>query len=138
MARLTGDLVEAVEEVKVENGSGRGVGAEQVLGICDGGVHGAVKATRGSDAQLASRHEHACKDISKKESMNGGSNADPGNANANRTEFATIAIWIFVQGSKVSGAKRRSDGDGDRTARCDTDDTNESRATRKVHCAIFC
>ena len=54
-AGLTGNLVEAIEEVQVEDGTRGTVRAKESLGVGDGGVDGKVETSRNGDTDLTGR-----------------------------------------------------------------------------------
>ena len=95
-------MVEAVKEIQVEDGTGGRVGAEEAMGIRKGGLDSTIKAARDGDTKLTGREKNAGKDIRKEKGVDGGGDADPRDANADRAEFAAIASGILVESSEVS------------------------------------
>ena len=99
-ARLTGDLIEAVEEIKVKDCARGRVRTKEALGIGKGGVCGAIKATRDSNAKLSSWEEMTSKGVGKDGCVDGGSETAPSSADADRTKFAKVAGRIFAEGDE--------------------------------------
>jgi len=98
---LTGDLIEAIEEIEVKDGTGRRVWTKKALGVGKGGVHGAIKTTRDGNAKLSSWEEMTGEGVSEDSCVNGGSETAPGSADADRTKFAKVTSRIFVKGDEV-------------------------------------
>jgi len=98
---FAGDLVEAIEEIEVKNGTGRRVWMKKALGVGKGGVHSVIKTTRDGNAKLSSWEEMTGEGVSEDSCVNGGSETAPGSADADRTKFAKVTSRIFVKGDEV-------------------------------------
>jgi len=122
---LTGDLVEAIEEVQVKDGTGGTVRAKEALGVGDGGVNGKIETTRDGDTDLTGREEDASEDVSEEKGGDGGNDASEGNTDADGAEFGEVSRGVFVEGDEAFGAEQGSKGRRDETAGDDADEFKE-------------
>lgn len=115
-ARVTGDRVEHIDNVKKEEGVGGGAAVGLQVGnvrfnSSAGKVDNGIKATRDTDTKLALWEEVGGEVGGGVLEYSRGKKAAPGETDAERAEFSKVG-GVFIEGSKVVGAEGSGKGGG--------------------------